>query len=77
MSQAQDNALALTVVADAITAQTNSLQNSQLHYQGAAAHAAASAAWAATNANPRMVTYHGSQASSHAATAASLKSAGK
>ena len=70
-------ALALTATADAITAQSNVSQTSVLHYQGAAAHLAASQAWVALGNNPHQLTYHGAQSAAHTTTAAALKTAGR
>jgi hypothetical protein len=76
MTAIQDNAYALTATADAITAQANTLQTSQLHYQGCNAHNAAAAAWNALVVIQK-TTYHQVQAATHLTCAAQLKAAGR
>ncbi len=76
MAQPLDNALAATVAADAVTAQANLIQTSQMHYSGAAAHNAAQAAWNCVGVMQK-ATYHATQAAVHMSCAASLKAAGR
>ena len=77
MSAAQDNAIAQTNLADAITAQANSKNTSVLHFSGYQAHNMAAAAWQALGTSTAKTMYHATQASNHLTTANQLKAAGK
>lgn len=76
MTAQLDNANTLSAAADAVTAQANALQTSQLHYMGYSAHIAAQAAWNGIGLTQKVI-YHQTQAATHLTCAAQLKAAGR
>ena len=76
MTAAQDNAYTFAAAADALTAQANTLQTSQLHFMAQQAHIQAAAAWIAAGV-PQKATLSTVQAAIHATCAPQLKTAGK
>ena len=77
MSTAQDNAIALSAAADAVTAQANLINSSQLHFAGNQAHLAAAAAWTSVGTPTAKIAAAQAQANVHLTTAVQLKAAGK
>jgi hypothetical protein len=77
MSTAQDAAVKASADADAITAQANTRNTSQLHFAAYQAHQAASAAWNAAGTSTAKAAIAATTATNHLTTANSLKAAGK
>jgi hypothetical protein len=74
---AQDAALIATATADALSAQANTLNTSQLHFAANAAHTQAQAAWNVQGSTTAKAAVHAAQAANHLTTANQLKTAGK